>query len=101
MHNHEEKKTNNVDVAYVANLARLNLDDNEKAVFQSQLNSIVGYCSKISELDLAGIEPTLHAVPVYNIFREDKVTESIDREAVLRNAPSASSEQFLVPVIIE
>ncbi len=101
MNINDGNKTDNIDVAYVANLARLELNDQEKITFQSQLDSIVGYCSKIRELDLAGIEPTSHAVPIYNIFRDDDVKDSIARDAVLRNAPSASSEQFLVPVIIE
>ena len=63
--------TDKIDVAYVARLARLHLSDEEIRTFQPQLEQIVGYIRKISELDLTGIEPTSHAHRVENVFRRD------------------------------
>ena len=89
------------DVRYLANLARLSVTDEEVEKFQKQLGQIVEHVGKIAELDLSGIEPTAHAHPVQNVFREDEVRECLDREDVLANAPSQQQAQFKVPQIIE
>ncbi len=93
-----EKK---IDVRYVANLARIALDDEEVAVFQKQLEQIVGYVDKLGELDVAGIEPTSHAHPVTNVFREDVVRQGLEHESVMHNAPEETMDQFKVPKIVE
>ena len=72
-----------IDVAYVAELARLELTDEEKAVFQPQLENIVKYVEKISEVDVEGVEPMMHGRTLVNAFREDVVRPSLDREAAL------------------
>ena len=90
-----------IDVGYVAELARLELTDEEKAVFQPQLESIVGYVEKISAVDVDGVEPMMHGRPLVNAFREDEVRPSLDREAALANAPARVGEEFLLPKIVE
>lgn len=90
-----------IDVAYVSNLARLELTDEEKAVFQPQLESIVKYVEKISEVDVAGVEPMMHGRPLVNAFREDVVRPSLDREKALGNAPKRVGDEFLLPKIVE
>ncbi|MDA1043975.1 MAG: Asp-tRNA(Asn)/Glu-tRNA(Gln) amidotransferase subunit GatC [Verrucomicrobia bacterium] len=90
-----------IDVRYLANLSRLALTDEEVKKFQKQLQQIVRQVGKIAELDLSGIEPTAHAHPVHNIFREDEVRPCLEREAVLANAPSTRQGHFKVPQIIE
>lgn len=90
-----------IDVAYVARLARLHLDDEEMATFQEQLGSIVEYVNKINRLDLSEIEPTSHAQPVQNVFRADEVRPGLDHDAVMRNAPASKDGQFSVPLIVE
>jgi aspartyl-tRNA(Asn)/glutamyl-tRNA(Gln) amidotransferase subunit C len=90
-----------IDVAYVANLARLNLDPEACALFQRQLGTIVDYVRKIGELNLDGIEPTSHGQPVYNVFREDAVRPGLDHERVLANAPARLEDEFRVPRIVE
>jgi aspartyl-tRNA(Asn)/glutamyl-tRNA(Gln) amidotransferase subunit C len=92
---------NRIDVAYVAHLARLYLTKAELDTFQGQLDHVVEYVRKISELDLKGIEPTSHAVSVQNVFREDRVIPGLPREEVLSNAPAKASDQFQVPKIVE
>ena len=97
-----EKKDNEaLDVAYVARLARLELADHEIRDFQGQLEDVVGYVQKIQELDVSAVEPTAHPAPVVNVFREDVVGPSLDREDVLNNAPLHDEDQFLVPKIVE
>ena len=90
-----------IDVRYVANLARLYLDDIEVDTFQGQMEGIIQYVKQIGELDLSGIEPTSHAQPVLNVVREDVVHPGLDHEIVMDNAPRAKDGQFAVPQIIE
>jgi aspartyl-tRNA(Asn)/glutamyl-tRNA(Gln) amidotransferase subunit C len=90
-----------IDVAYVAELARLELSPDEKRTFQQQLETIVQYVEKIGELDLAGIEPTLHGQALVNVFREDVVVPSLDRDQVLANAPERNGFEFKLPKIVE
>lgn len=90
-----------IDVAYVAELARLELTDEEKAVFQPQLESIVRYVEKISSVDVSGVEPMMHGRPLVNAFREDVVRASLPAEVALANAPKRVGDEFLLPKIVE
>ena len=90
-----------IDVAYVAELARLDLTDEEKAVFQPQLENIVKYVEKISSVAVDGVPPTQHGHAVVNALREDEVRPSMDRAEALANAPGRIGEEFLLPKIVE
>ena len=90
-----------IDVAYVAELARLELTDDEKALFQPQLENIVKYVEKISSVDVDGIEPMMHGRALVNAFREDVVRPSMSSEAALSNAPKRVGDEFLLPKIVE
>ena len=89
------------DVLKVANLARLALTDSEIELYTSQLQRILGYVEKLSELDTTGVEPTTNTVPLKTAFREDRVKESLSREDALWNAPDEDRGCFKVPQIIE
>ena len=97
----EGTQTDRIDVAYVARLARLQLSEQEITTFGSQLKDVVAYVQKLKRLDLRGIEPMSHAHPVLNVFREDAVKPSLDRERVLANAPQQAGDLFVVPKIVE
>ena len=88
-------------VAYVAELAHLKLDGEQRAQAAADLARMIGYVDKLSELDTEGVEPMSHAFPVTNGFREDEVRDSMDRELVLANAPAAKDGCFLVPKTVE
>jgi aspartyl-tRNA(Asn)/glutamyl-tRNA(Gln) amidotransferase subunit C len=90
-----------IDVGYVAELARLELTDEEKSVFQPQLENIVKYVEKISEVDVEGVEPMMHGRTLVNAFREDEVRPSMDRETALANAPRRTENEFYLPKIVE
>lgn len=90
-----------IDVAYVAELARLDLTDEEKAVFQPQLENIVKYVEKISAVNVDGVPPMMHGRAIVNAFREDVVRPSMDREDALRNAPARTGDEFMLPKIVE
>lgn len=89
------------DVEYVASLAHLRLDDEAKHRLVKEMGDILTYVDKLAELDTDGIEPMMHVLDLTNIFREDVVTGSLDRDAALRNAPKTDGEYFLVPRILD
>ncbi|MDK1020559.1 MAG: Asp-tRNA(Asn)/Glu-tRNA(Gln) amidotransferase subunit GatC [Candidatus Hydrogenedentes bacterium] len=89
------------DVEYVAGLAQLTLDDQAKQRLLKEMGEILAYVDKLNELDTDGIEPMMHVLDISNVFREDVVTGSLDRDAALRNAPKTDGEYFLVPRILD
>ena len=90
-----------IDVSYVAELARLELTEEEKATFQPQLESIVEYVDTISSVDVEGVLPMMHGRELVNVFREDVVGESLSAETALANAPARTGDEFLLPKIVE
>lgn len=90
-----------IDVRYVARLARLQLTPEEEQQFGEQLAHILGYVEKLKELDVTGVEPTAHPIPLVNVTRADEVRPSLSHEAALRNAPAEANGLFTVPKIVE
>jgi aspartyl-tRNA(Asn)/glutamyl-tRNA(Gln) amidotransferase subunit C len=88
-------------VEYVANLAKLDLSEEEKNRLMLDMERIISFFDKISNLDTSEISPTDHVIPVKNVFRDDKACNSYDREEMLKNAPSKEKGYFKVPRIIE
>lgn len=89
------------DVMKVAHLARLELPESESERLTADMNSILGYIDKLGELDTASVEPTSHAVPVSNAFREDEVMDYFSAVEGLANAPDSEEGSFKVPRVIE
>lgn len=90
-----------IDVQYVAHLARLHLSAEEEKKFAAQLGQILGYVEKLKELDISQVEPTAHAVPLVNVTRPDEVHHGLSHAEALRNAPAQTGGLFLVPKIVE
>ena len=90
-----------IDVKYVAHLARLSLSAEEERKLGEQLSSILGYVEKLKEVDVTGVEPTAHAFPLVNVTRADEVRPSMGHEEALSNAPAQANGLFLVPKIVE
>ncbi len=88
-------------VDHVARLARLDLSEEERTKMQGELSAILEHAEKIQELDLDGIEPTSHAIPLRNHMRPDVVGETLTQEEALANAPKAEDGRFWVPRIVE
>lgn len=89
------------DVKYVAHLARIALTPEEEQKLGAQLGQILGYVEKLKELDVTGIEPTAHAVPLVDVTRPDEVSPSLPHEEAMRNAPGQANGLFIVPKIVE
>ena len=90
-----------IDVKYVAHLARLSLTPNEEQKIGAQLANFLGYIEKLKEVDVSGVEPTAHAFPLVNVTRPDEVRPSMTHEDALSNAPSQANGLFIVPKIVE
>lgn len=88
-------------VTHVANLARLNLTEEEKEHMTKDMESIIAFVDQMNGLDIEGIKPTDHIIPVNNVFREDVVKPSMDVEELLRNAPAQENGCYSVPKIVE
>ena len=89
------------EVEHVATLAHLKLDEAEIATFTGQMDAILSYVDKLSELDTEGIIPTSHAVPMENAFRPDEISPSLGTAKALANAPERADGFFKVPKVIE
>ena len=94
-------KLTRAEVRRVAVLARLRLTDDEEAEFTEQLDHILGYMDKLNQIDSANVEPFRHATVATNAFREDKVTNQPNADALLANAPDRDATFFKVPKILE
>ena len=90
-----------MNVRYVAHLARLDLSPEEEQKFGAQLGNVLGYIEKLNELDVSSVEPTAHAVPMVNVTRPDEARPSISNQDALRNAPAKANGLFVVPKIVE
>lgn len=89
------------DVENVANLARLEISEQEKELFTKQLDSILGFAEKLNELNTDGVQPTSHVLDMKNVVRRDIVRTSLEREWALANAPDHEDGYFRVPPVIE
>jgi aspartyl-tRNA(Asn)/glutamyl-tRNA(Gln) amidotransferase subunit C len=88
------------EVAHLARLARLALDDDELDRFGSQLDVIITAVSRISDLDTADVPPTSHALPLTNVTRPDEVRPGLTQQQALAAAPAAEDGRFRVPRIL-
>jgi aspartyl-tRNA(Asn)/glutamyl-tRNA(Gln) amidotransferase subunit C len=90
-----------IDIKYVAHLARIALTPDEEKKLAAQLGGILGYIEKLKELDVSNVEPTAHAVPMVNVTRADEIRESLEHDEAMRNAPREANGLFIVPKIVE
>ncbi len=88
------------EVLYVAELARLDLDEASIEKFAGQIGSILRYVDKLNEVNTQGVRPTSHAISATNAFREDEQGQPLDREKALANAPQKEDGNFIVPKVV-
>ena len=94
-------KISRSEVAHVARLARLALDDAELDTLTGDMDAILGYVDQLNRLNTDGIIPTAHAVPMANAFRTDEVRRSFPPELAQANAPAPDPAGFRVPRVVE
>jgi aspartyl-tRNA(Asn)/glutamyl-tRNA(Gln) amidotransferase subunit C len=94
-------RTSDLDVAYVARLARINLTEAEAEVFQKQLDDVLRYVEKLRQADVTHVEPAAHVLPIFNVFREDAPRDWLTAEQALSNAPRKANGLIIVPKVVE
>jgi aspartyl-tRNA(Asn)/glutamyl-tRNA(Gln) amidotransferase subunit C len=90
-----------LDVAYVAQLARLQLTAEETELFQKQLGDVLKYAEKLKGANVEGVEETAHAVPIFNVFRADEPCDWLTATEALSNAPRQANNLFIVTKVVE
>jgi aspartyl-tRNA(Asn)/glutamyl-tRNA(Gln) amidotransferase subunit C len=93
--------TPDLDVAYVARLARINLTEEEANAFQKQLGDVLNYVEKLRQADVSHVEEGAHVLPIFNVFREDAPRDWFTAEQALSNAPRKANGLFIVPKVVE
>ncbi|MCH2154912.1 MAG: Asp-tRNA(Asn)/Glu-tRNA(Gln) amidotransferase subunit GatC [Opitutales bacterium] len=90
-----------IDIEYVAKLARIELSDDEKSKFSTQLHDVLEHFKQLNAVNVEGIEPTAHAFPLYNVWQEDVPQTGFTPDEALKNAPAKRANQLIVPKVIE
>jgi aspartyl-tRNA(Asn)/glutamyl-tRNA(Gln) amidotransferase subunit C len=88
------------EVLYVADLARLELDDTAIEKYADQIDTILEYVDQLKAVDTEGVRPTSHAIFLTNAFREDEEQTHLDRDKALANAPEKEEGNFVVPKVV-
>jgi aspartyl-tRNA(Asn)/glutamyl-tRNA(Gln) amidotransferase subunit C len=94
-------RTSDLDVAYVARLARINLTEAETELFEKQLDDVLKYVEKLRQADVTDVEAAAHVLPIFNVFREDAPHDWFTAEQALSNAPRKVNGLFVVPKVVE
>jgi len=94
-------KLSREEVEHIADLARLALSEEEKALYQEQLSAILRHFERLQELDTEAISPTATVLPLRSVMREDKARRPFRRDDILANAPAAGEGCFEVPAVLE
>jgi aspartyl-tRNA(Asn)/glutamyl-tRNA(Gln) amidotransferase subunit C len=90
-----------VNINYLAKLARLDLSDAEKQKFSAQLVNVLGYVEQLNKADTSKVKATAHAFDVFNVWREDVPGATFTPEEALRNAPAQRDNEVEVPVVVD
>jgi aspartyl-tRNA(Asn)/glutamyl-tRNA(Gln) amidotransferase subunit C len=90
-----------LNIDYLANLARLALTGAEQEKFARQLGDILHYVEKLKQVDVTGVEPMAHASPVFNVWQDDVARPGLAVEDALRNAPVQRQHMIVVPKVVE
>jgi aspartyl-tRNA(Asn)/glutamyl-tRNA(Gln) amidotransferase subunit C len=89
------------EVEHIADLARLELTEEEKSRFREQLSAILDYAARLQALDTSGISPTASVLQARSILRPDQARPGLTLEELMKNAPQSENGQFRVPPVLE
>ena len=88
-------------IDYIGILARLKVHDNEKEGTKDELNKMLDYMDILNELDTTNTEAMSHTFPVKNVFRDDEIQASVDRDMIVLNAPEKKDGCIKVPKTVD
>ena len=87
-------------VADLSRLAKLKFDVSKAEKMKSDLDKIIGFVDKLSEIDTTGIEPLIYLSEEVNVLRLDEIKHEVSQENALKNAPQKDSDYFKVPTVL-
>lgn len=90
-----------IDIKRIATLSRLKLSEAEEKQYSAQLAKILDYMQTLEKHDLSGVEPSAHAMPVFDVWREDAAKPGFTQEQALSNAPRKTADQFVIGKVVE
>lgn len=93
--------TPQIDVAYIARLAQIDLTKEETDLFSQDLDKVLAYIAKLESYDVEGITPMNHPLPAMDVMRKDEPQPGLSQEEALSNAPQQSQSQFRTPKVVE
>ena len=88
------------EVKHIADLSKLNFDDQQLEKLAIQLEGIVEFAQQLNEVNVEGVAPTAHILDTFNVFRKDEIHQSFDRAEILKNAPSKDCGCISVPKVV-
>ena len=94
-------KVTKKDLENVAVLSRLAIPADKEEQYTNQLNDVLTYMESLNSINTDDVQPIAHVLPISNVFRDDVVKESLDRDLALSNAPLKDDGYFKVPKILE
>lgn len=94
-------KITEAEVRHVSHLGRLNPTDEEVQLFSGQLSEILAYVEQLNEVETGDVQPTAHALPVRNVFRDDLPGVGLAPDRALANAPRREGQFFAVPKVLD
>ena len=98
----QSKPQDTLNIPHIARLARLELEPGEVTALSGQMKAILDYVNLLSKLNLDQVKPMAHVRPSTNVYRDDQVGQTLDKNEILNNAPEVlNNELFKVPVVIE
>ena len=89
------------DVLHIANLSKLYIEEEKLEKYTKDLSNVVDLANSLEKVDVEGVNPTNHILDIKNVFREDEVVPSFNREDVLKNAPQSQGGCVSVPKVVE
>ena len=94
-------KVNNKLIEDLSRLAKLKFDEKSAEKMKEDLNKMIGFVDKLSEIDTKGIEPLIYLSEEVNILRKDEISHEVSQENALKNAPQKDSDYFKVPTVLK
>ena len=88
-------------VERLADLAKLEFDEESKKAIEKDLEKIIGFVDKLGEVDTEGVEPLVYVNDDVNVLREDEAKQEITQDEALKNAPLKDSDYIKVPKVLK
>ncbi len=94
-------KIDRKEVLHIAELSRLTFTEEELDAMGEEMGRVLDLFRRLDEADVSDVPPTAHILPFVNVLREDKATEPMPREELLKNAPESDGSAYIVPKVLE